>query len=107
PSSVLPRVSDAAGRRGGCPHRARSLIGTPAPEWPLLRDDIAKCCRHLLLEATCASSIDQHACITAKMYAALTPKRSIPFTASRAPIIRQCCCSVSPDAPRVLIESTE
>src|SRR5262249_50613697 len=63
--------------------------------------------RQLLLEARCASSIDQNACMTAKMYAALTPTSSIPLTASRAPIIRQCCSSASPDAPRVLIESTE
>ena len=63
--------------------------------------------RQLFLEATCASSIDQQACITAKMYAALTPNSSIPLTASRAPIICQCCCSFNPDAPRVLMESTE
>src|SRR5262249_25364842 len=41
------------------------------------------------------------------MYAALTPNSSIPSTASRAPIIRQCGSSVSPDAPRVLIDPTE
>src|SRR5215470_14962061 len=59
------------------------------------------------LRADMCASIDQNTCITAKMYAALTPNSSIPSTASRAPISRQCRCSVSPDAPRVLIESTE
>src|SRR5262249_38843080 len=63
--------------------------------------------RQLLLGLTRAASIDQYTCITAKMYAALTPNTSNPPTASRAPIIRQRGCSVSPDAPRVLIESTE
>jgi len=37
----------------------------------------------------------------------LTPNSSIPSTASRAPINCQCSCSVSPDEPRVLIESAE
>src|SRR6516162_7577445 len=46
-------------------------------------------------------------CITAKTYAVLTPNSSIPLTASRAPIICQGRCSVSPDAPRVDIASTE
>jgi hypothetical protein len=63
--------------------------------------------RQLPLRVTCAVSIDQYTCITAKMYAALTPNSSIPSTASRAPIICQCRCSVSLDSPRVLIESTE
>jgi hypothetical protein len=68
---------------------------------------VAALARQLPLRVTCAASIDQYACITAKMYAALTPNSSIPSTASKAPIICQCRCSVSPDSPRVLIESTE
>src|SRR5262249_15936228 len=63
--------------------------------------------RQLWLGVTCRPSIGQYPCITAKMYAVLTPNSSIPSTASRAPITCQCRSSVSPDAPRVLIESRE
>src|SRR5262249_43513753 len=59
------------------------------------------------LGVTYLASIDQYTCITAKTYAVLTPNSSIPLTASRAPIICQGRCSVSPDPPRVDIESTE
>ena len=72
-----------------------------------LAPSAAALARQLLLGVTWVASIDQYPCITAKMYAVLTPNSSIPSTASRAPIIFQCRCSVSPDAPRVLIESTE
>jgi hypothetical protein len=51
--------------------------------------------------------MDQYTCITEKRYAVLTPNSSIPSTASSAPIKFQGRCSVSPDAPRVLIESNE
>ena len=50
-------------------------------------------------------SIGQYACITANMYAVLIPNRSMPSAASRAPIICQCRCSISPEAPRVVIPS--
>ena len=63
--------------------------------------------RQLFLGVTCAAIIDQYACPTVKSHAVLRPNRSIPLTASRAPINCQCRCSVSPDAPRVLIESME
>ena len=63
--------------------------------------------RQPLLGVACAVSIDQYTCITEKRYAVLTPNSSIPSTASSAPIICQGRCSVSPDAPRVLIESSE
>src|SRR5262245_5429688 len=59
------------------------------------------------LGVTYLASIDQYTCITAKTYAVLTPNSSIPLAASRAPIICQGRCSVSPDPPRVDIESTE
>jgi hypothetical protein len=59
------------------------------------------------LGVACAVSIDQYTCITEKRYAVLTPNSSIPSTASSAPIICQGRCSVSRDAPRVLIESSE
>src|SRR5262249_41580159 len=59
------------------------------------------------LEGTYLASIDQYTCITANTYAGLIPNSSIPLTASRAPIICQGRCSVSPDAPRVDIASTE
>ncbi|MGB9216837.1 MAG: hypothetical protein WCC42_16635, partial [Pseudolabrys sp.] len=63
--------------------------------------------RQPLLGVACAVSIDQYTCITEKRYAVLTPNSSIPSTASSAPIICQDRGSVSPDAPRVLIESSE
>src|ERR1700729_296724 len=63
--------------------------------------------RQLLLGVTRAASIDQYACMTAKIYAALTPNSRIPSTASRAPIICQYGCSVRPEAPRVLIEGSK
>src|SRR5262245_50469104 len=64
-------------------------------------------CAQLLRRATWAVSIDQYVCITEKMYAVLTPNSSIPYTASNGPISCQGRWSVSPDAPRVLIESSE
>lgn len=35
------------------------------------------------------------------------PNSSIPFAASSAPIILRCCRTMTPDAPRVVIQSTE
>ena len=63
--------------------------------------------RQLFLGVTWAAIIDQYPCPTVKSHAVLRPNNSIPLTASRAPINCQCRCSVSPDAPRVLIESME
>src|SRR5262247_4342387 len=63
--------------------------------------------RWALPGGTWAVSIDQYTCITEKMYAVLTPNSSIPATASSGPIICQGRWSISPDAPRVLIESSE
>jgi len=63
--------------------------------------------RQLFLGATRAAIIDQCPCATVKSHAVLTPNSSIPLTDSRAPINCQCRSSVSPDAPRVLIESME
>ena len=63
--------------------------------------------RQFFLVVTCAAIIDQHPCPTVKSHAVLSPNSSIPLTDSRAPINCQCRCSVSPDAPRVLIESME
>ena len=68
---------------------------------------LAAVARQPLLEVGCAVSIDQYTCITENRYAVLTPNSSIPSTASSAPIICQGRCSVSSDAPRVLIESSE
>jgi hypothetical protein len=53
----------------------------------------------------CAASI-QYPGITEKWYAVLTPNSSIPSAASSAPVICNGRRSVSPDAPRVLIESS-
>ena len=72
-----------------------------------LTPSLAAVARQPLLGVACAVSIDQYTCITEKRYAVLTPNSSIPSTASSAPIICQGRCSVSPDAPRVLIESSE
>jgi len=47
---------------------------------------VAVACQ-LLLGVVCAASIDQYTCITAKMYAVLTPNNRIPSNAFRAPII--------------------
>ena len=63
--------------------------------------------RQLFLGATCSAIINQCPCATVKSHAVLIPNSSIPLTDSRAPINCQCRCSVSPDAPRVLIESME
>ena len=50
----------------------------------------------------------RHAAIlTVKMNAVLIPNKSTPSAASSAPIICQCGCSITPEAPRVAIESTE
>ena len=68
---------------------------------------LAAVARQSLLGVARAVSTDQYICITAKMYAVLTPNRIIPLTASSAPINRQGRCSVSPDAPRVLVDSSE
>ena len=48
-----------------------------------------------------------YSCITEKMKAVLIPKSNIPSAASNAPIIRQPRSSISPEAPRVVMESTE
>ena len=48
-----------------------------------------------------------YSCINEKMKAVLMPKSNIPSAASNAPIIRQPPSSISPEAPRVVIESTE
>ena len=45
--------------------------------------------------------------MTEKMKAVLIPNSSIPLAASKAPNICQCGWSVSPEAPRVAIVSTE
>ena len=42
--------------------------------------------------------------MTVKMKAVLIPNSSMPSAASSAPIILQCGCSMSPEAPRVAIE---
>jgi hypothetical protein len=52
-------------------------------------------------------NIGQNTCSTANMKAVLMPNRSMPSAASSAPIISQWCCRISPEAPRVVIESTE
>src|SRR5215475_7928310 len=79
----------------------------PKPTVGRFVTEFLKSVGQIFLAVTCAASIDQYTCITAKMNAALTPNRSIPSTASKAPIICHGRCSVSPDAPRVLIESRE
>ena len=48
-----------------------------------------------------------YSCINPKMNAVLIPKSNIPSAASNAPIIRQLRSSISPEAPRVVMESTE
>jgi hypothetical protein len=52
-------------------------------------------------------TMDQHDCITEKIKAVLMPNNNMPSTASSAPMIRQCDSSISPEEPRVDIESTE
>jgi hypothetical protein len=41
------------------------------------------------------------------MKAVLIPNSSMPSAASSAPISCQCGCSITPEAPRVAIESTD
>ena len=57
-------------------------------------------------------SFSEHKALVVELHhradnAVLIPNSSMPSIASIAPIARQCCSSISPEAPRVLIESKE
>jgi hypothetical protein len=55
----------------------------------------------------CNESFLHNRSITENKNAVLIPNKSIPSAASVAPIIRQWASKTIPDAPRVVIESTE
>jgi hypothetical protein len=46
-------------------------------------------------------------CNTVKMKAVLMPNSNIPSVDSHAPIIRQSGSSINPEAPRLVMETTE